>query len=162
MVLNYLSDSASSISLGEFFQLLGNSHSPILILTILLALGVVFINGWTDAPNSVATCISTRAMSAKSAIIMAAIFNFLGVLTFSLFAAGVAETISGIVDFGSLSDPASQVTNAKNSLVGLSAGMYGRRCRLGRFSLGFWYSFLRITRFDCWFDWRLFCYDGTR
>lgn len=125
MVLNYLSDSASSISLGEFFQLLGNSHSPILILTILLALGVVFINGWTDAPNSVATCISTRAMSAKSAIIMAAIFNFLGVLTFSLFAAGVAETISGIVDFGSLSDPASQVTNAQNSLVGLSAGMVG-------------------------------------
>ena len=85
------------VTIGQLFSLLGNS--PLIVITILLALAVVFINGWTDAPNAVATCVSTRAISAKKAIIMAAIFNFIGVLIFALFAAGVAESIAGIVDF---------------------------------------------------------------
>lgn len=116
--------SVSSISLGNFFYLLG--QSPLIVITVLLALGVVFINGWTDAPNAVATCISTKAISPKRAIIMSAVFNFIGVMIFSLFAAGVADTIAGIVDYGSFqSGDASSISNAKNALVGLSAGMIG-------------------------------------
>lgn len=107
------------VTIGQFFSLL--SESPLIVITILLALGVVFINGWTDAPNAVATCISTRAISAKKAILMAAIFNFVGVLLFALFAAGVAESIAGIVDFGSLEDP----SVAKEALIGISSGMVG-------------------------------------
>lgn len=116
--------SVSSISIGNFFYLLG--QSPLIVITVLLALGVVFINGWTDAPNAVATCISTKAISPKKAIIMSAVFNFIGVMIFSLFAAGVADTIAGIVDYGSFQEgDASSISNAKNALVGLSAGMIG-------------------------------------
>lgn len=107
------------VTIGQLFSLLANS--PLIVITILLALAVVFINGWTDAPNAVATCVSTRAISAKRAIIMAAIFNFIGVLIFALFAAGVAESIAGIVDFGSLENP----LIAKEALVGISSGMVG-------------------------------------
>ncbi len=112
-------ESVNYVTIGQFFSLL--SSSPLIVITILLALGVVFINGWTDAPNAVATCISTRAISAKKAILMAAVFNFLGVLLFALFAAGVAESIAGIVDFGSLDNP----EVAKEALVGISSGMVG-------------------------------------
>lgn len=119
-----LLSSVSSITIGNFFYLL--SQSPLIVITVLLALGVVFINGWTDAPNAVATCISTKAISPKKAIIMSAVFNFIGVMLFSLFAAGVADTIAGIVDFGSFeSNDPNAIANAKNALVGLSAGMIG-------------------------------------
>ena len=107
------------VTIGQFFSLL--SSSPLLVVTILLALGVVFINGWTDAPNAVATCISTRAISPKKAIVMAAVFNFIGVMLFALFAAGVAESIAGLVDFGDLTS----AENAKDALVGISSGMVG-------------------------------------
>lgn len=117
----------NALSIGEFFQLI--SHSPLILITILISLGVVFINGWTDAPNAVATCISTRALSAKKAIILSAVFNFIGVLLFSLFAAKVADTIAGIVDFGNFDhNDSNSISNAKNALVGLSAGMVGVVC----------------------------------
>ncbi|MBO5139321.1 MAG: inorganic phosphate transporter, partial [Peptococcaceae bacterium] len=55
---------------------------------------------WTDAPNAIATCVSTRAISVRKAIIMAAIFNFLGVLIMTSVNASVAFTIYNMVDFG--------------------------------------------------------------
>ena len=58
------------------------------------------MNGWTDAPNAIATCVSTRAISVRKAIIMAAIFNFLGVLIMTSVNASVAFTIYNMVDFG--------------------------------------------------------------
>ncbi len=51
--------------------------NPLLAVTVALTLGVILVNGWTDAPNAIATCVSTRAMRAPTAIIMAAVFNFL-------------------------------------------------------------------------------------
>lgn len=67
-----------------------------LILVLLLVLGAEFVNGWTDAPNAIATTVSTRALSPLLAVIMAAIFNLLGVL---LSGVAVATTIgTGIVD----------------------------------------------------------------
>ena len=70
------------------------------MVTTLLTLGVIFVNGWTDAPNAIATCITTRCMEARSAIITSAIFNFLGVLVMTHINSSVAATISNIVDFG--------------------------------------------------------------
>ena len=58
------------------------SSNPILCITVLLTLGVIFVNGWTDAPNAIATCITTRCMRVRSAILMSAVFNFLGVLIY--------------------------------------------------------------------------------
>lgn len=71
-----------------------------LIITIVLVIGVIFVNGWTDAPNAIATAISTRVLRPKTAIRLAVVMNFLGALVMTLFNAQVAETISNIVSFG--------------------------------------------------------------
>ena len=76
------------------------ASNPVLLITVILTLGVIFVNGWTDAPNAIATCVSTRAMGPRAAIMMAAVFNFLGVLVMTLINATVAETIYNMVDFG--------------------------------------------------------------
>jgi PiT family inorganic phosphate transporter len=75
-------------------------------VTVIVTLGVVLVNGWTDAPNAIATCVSTRAMGVRAAIVMAAVFNFLGVFVMTAISAGVAETIYKMVDFGGNSDTA--------------------------------------------------------
>lgn len=54
-----------TISLSEF--LAAACREPGSGRTVALTLGVVLVNGWTDAPNAIATCVSTRAMSARSA-----------------------------------------------------------------------------------------------
>ena len=87
---------------------------PTLIVTSILTLAVILVNGWTDAPNAIATCVSTRAMRPRPAIIMAAIFNFLGVLVMTLINKKVAETIYNMVDFGG---------DAHEALVALCAAM---------------------------------------
>ena len=66
--------------------------SPVLAVTVVLTLGVILVNGWTDAPNAIATCVSTRAIGPKAAILMAAFFNFLGVFVMTMFNASVAST----------------------------------------------------------------------
>ncbi len=66
-----------------------------LIVVLLLVLAAEFVNGWTDAPNAIATVISTRVLSPFQAVAMAAIFNILGAL---LTGTTVAATIGkGIV-----------------------------------------------------------------
>lgn len=66
-----------------------------LIVVLLLVLGAEFVNGWTDAPNAIATTVSTRALSPRAAVLMAAVLNLLGVLS----GTAVAKTIgSGIID----------------------------------------------------------------
>jgi inorganic phosphate transporter, PiT family len=48
----------------------------LVILTVVVALGFDFINGFHDAANSIATVVSTRVLSPKLAVIWAAFFNF--------------------------------------------------------------------------------------
>ncbi|MBE1552990.1 inorganic phosphate transporter [Sporosarcina limicola] len=65
------------------------------ILVVVFALAFDFINGFHDTANAIATSVSTRALKPRTAILMAAIMNFVGALTFT----GVAKTISkDIVD----------------------------------------------------------------
>lgn len=86
-----------TIRLSEFIsQLIRN---PALAVTVVLTLGVILVNGWTDAPNAIATCVSTRAIRPKHAILMAAIFNFFGVLLMTAINSTVAMTIYNMVDF---------------------------------------------------------------
>ena len=75
-------------------------HNPMLMVSSILILAVILVNGWTDAPNAIATCVSTRAIGVRKAIIMAAIFNFFGVLVMTSLNASVAMTIYNMVDFG--------------------------------------------------------------
>ena len=100
------------ISFVEFLEQI-ISNTPLLIITV-LTLGVILVNGWTDAPNAIATCVSTRSLSPKKAIIMAAIFNFLGVFVMTLVNATVVQTIYNMVDFGS---------NSQQALIALAAAM---------------------------------------
>ncbi len=93
-----------TISLVDFLGQL--AQSPALIITVLLTLGVVLVNGWTDAPNAIATCVSTKSMSPKAAILMAAVFNFLGVFVMTMVNKSVAATIYNMVDFGASSGDA--------------------------------------------------------
>ena len=86
------------ISLASFLQQV--TSNPVLAITVVLTLGVIFVNGWTDAPNAIATCVTTRCMRVRSAIIMSAICNFFGVLSMTHINASVASTISNMVDFG--------------------------------------------------------------
>ncbi len=86
-----------TITLSEFLsQLIRN---PVLLVTVVLTLGVILVNGWTDAPNAIATCVSTRAIGPRAAILMAAVFNFLGVLVMTTINSTVAQTIYNMVDF---------------------------------------------------------------
>ena len=86
------------VSLSHFLAQM--AASPVLTVTVLLTLGVIFVNGWTDAPNAIATCISTRCMRVRPAILLSAVFNFLGVLVMTHINSSVASTISNMVDFG--------------------------------------------------------------
>ncbi len=65
----------------------------------MLVMGVVFVNGWTDAPNAIATCVTTRAMSWRAAFGMAAGMNLLGTVTTSLLIPQVAVTVYRSVGF---------------------------------------------------------------
>ncbi|MEI7667428.1 MAG: inorganic phosphate transporter [Erysipelotrichaceae bacterium] len=72
--------------------------SPILIFALILVCCSIFVNGWTDAPNAIATVVSTRVLHPKAAIILGAVFNFLGVF---LMGTAVATTTASIVSIGS-------------------------------------------------------------
>lgn len=101
------------LNLSELLS--GMMSSPALLITVLLVLGVVFVNGWTDAPNAIATCVTTRCLSVKGSILMSAVFNFLGVLIMTMVNGKVAATISNMVDFGD---------NSNGALVALCAAMF--------------------------------------
>ena len=101
------------VSFMSFLQSV--TSSPVLLITVLLTLGVIFVNGWTDAPNAIATCITTRCMSTRSAIWMSAIFNFLGVFVMTQINSSVESTISNMVDFGG---------NTREALIALCAALF--------------------------------------
>ena len=75
-------------------------HNPILLIVSVFVIGLMIVNGMTDAPNAIATCISTRAIKPKAAVIMASIFDFMGVLIMTLVSSKVASTMTNLVDFG--------------------------------------------------------------
>ncbi len=101
-----------TITLQQFITQLFSS--PALAVVVVLTLAVILVNGWTDAPNAIATCVSTRAMAPGPAILMAAVFNFLGVFMMTMVNATVAETIYKMVDFSG---------NTQEALVALCAAM---------------------------------------
>ncbi|UFS72383.1 inorganic phosphate transporter [Geomonas sp. RF6] len=67
----------------------------LMIAVIVAALAFDYINGFHDTANAIATCVSTRALSVRSAIIMAAGLNFVGAMISTKVAATIGK---GIVD----------------------------------------------------------------
>ena len=67
----------------------------LIVLVVILALAFDYINGFHDTANAIATVVSTRVLSPRTAIIMAAVLTFVG----AMVAQNVAKTIaSGLVD----------------------------------------------------------------
>lgn len=83
-------------------------------LTVFITLAVAFVNGWTDAPNAIASSIATRCLSMRKAVILAAVFDFAGAIVMGLVSGRVTKTVIGIADFG---------TDNKTASVALCAAM---------------------------------------
>lgn len=67
----------------------------ILLAVVILALAFDYVNGFHDAANAIATVVSTRALTPRQAVLLAAALNFAGAFMFE----GVAKTIAkGLVD----------------------------------------------------------------
>ncbi len=98
------------------FYVKGGKMSLAFIVSIVLVLGVIFVNGWTDAPNAIGTAVATRVLRPRTAIIVAVIFNFLGVLLMTFISSKVADTITKMVNFGN--------SAGNEPLVALAAAMF--------------------------------------
>lgn len=83
----------------------------VLTLALLVALATVliaeFINGWTDAPNVIATVVSTGVLSPRTAIAMAVVLNTIGAMAGTAVAATVGK---GIVQPSAMTLPAITAT----------------------------------------------------
>lgn len=84
----------------------------LVVVVVVLALGFDYTNGFHDAANAIATSVSTRALTPRTALLMAAVMNLVG----AMLGVGVAETIgSGIID----------APQGHNGLVVVLAGLIG-------------------------------------
>ncbi len=72
-----------------------NGNSFLLMLILI----TVFLNGATDAVNSIASCVGTKCMKMSSATVMSAVFNCLGVIIMGHFFTSVADTFGTLVSF---------------------------------------------------------------
>jgi inorganic phosphate transporter, PiT family len=80
-------------------------------VVLLLVLGAELVNGWTDAPNAIATVVGTRALTPRQALVVATVFNTLGAFS----GTAVATTIgTGIVDPSVIS-----ITTVGAAMVGI-------------------------------------------
>jgi PiT family inorganic phosphate transporter len=83
-----------------------------IIVVIITAMGFNYTNGFHDAANAIATSVSTRALTPRVALAMAAVFNLLG----SFLGSKVAKTVgSGIIE----------LPEGKSSLVVVFAALVG-------------------------------------
>lgn len=63
-------------------------------IIVFLALAFDFINGFHDTANSIATSVSTKALSPRFAVFYAAVLNFAGALCFTGVAKSIGEKIA--------------------------------------------------------------------
>lgn len=65
-------------------------EAVLVVVVVALALGFDYTNGFHDAANAIATSVSTRALTPRVALVMAAVMNFAG----ALLGTSVADTIA--------------------------------------------------------------------
>jgi len=71
-----------------------------LIFAFAVILAFEAVNGWTDAPNVVATVVSTRVLAPMAAVVMAGVFNLLGALSGTAVATTIGKDIVNIEAIG--------------------------------------------------------------
>src|SRR3954471_10036207 len=85
----------------------------IVIAVVVVALAFDYTNGFHDAANAIATSVSTRALTPRVALILAAVMNFVG----ALLGQEVAKTVQSVLTINGVS------TNS--GLVIILAGLLG-------------------------------------
>jgi PiT family inorganic phosphate transporter len=98
------------------------NSTALAVVIIVVALGFDFTNGFHDSGNAIATTVSTRALTPRVALVMAAIMNVVG----ALISTKVASTVGG----GIISPPSGQ-----SGLVIVLAALVGAIA----WNLGTWY-----------------------
>ncbi len=73
---------------------------PSLGVVIALVVAVSVVSGATDAPNAIATAVSTRCLKPGTALAIAAVFNFVGLVAMTYISTAVAHTMFSMVNFG--------------------------------------------------------------
>ena len=106
--------SAMELTLSVFLSQAGNH--PILLGILALVIGVTIISGATDAPNAIASAVSTRCLTPGAALALAAVFNFVGLVGMTYISTAVAHTMFNMVDFSG---------NTHQALLALIAAMIG-------------------------------------
>lgn len=91
------------------------------MLVILLVCASIFVNGWTDSPNAIATVVSTRVLPPRIAIALGAVCNFFGVL---MTGSAVAATTATIVDLNAGVDGLVTLAAAQLSIVLWATGAW--------------------------------------
>lgn len=96
-------------------------------LARLLVLAVIFVNGWTDAPNAIATAVGSGALSFRRGVLLAAVCNFAGAALACLCFPAVADTIGELVFFADPQGAAAALNAALLSIVlwAVSAWRFG-------------------------------------
>lgn len=89
---------------------------PALVIILVLVIGVTLISGATDAPNAIATAVSTRCLKPGVALGLAAVFNFVGLVGMTYISTAVAHTMFNMVNFSG---------NTHQALMSLIAAMIG-------------------------------------
>lgn len=85
----------------------------IVIAVVVVALVFDYTNGFHDAANAIATSVSTRALTPRIALAMAAVMNFVG----ALLGQEVAKTVQGVLNV--------EAVSANHGLVIVLAGLLG-------------------------------------
>lgn len=67
-----------------------------LVVTFIILMAFEALNGWTDAPNAVATVVSTRVMPPMIAVSMAAVLNLIGALSGTAVATTIGKGVVNI------------------------------------------------------------------
>ena len=67
--------------------------SPVVLVILGLVLAAEFVNGWTDAPNAIATVVSTRVLSPARAVLLATGLNIVGAMSGTAVAATIGKGI---------------------------------------------------------------------
>lgn len=93
-----------------------------LLIALFAVLAAEFVNGWTDAPNAIATVISTGVMTPRQAVIMAVVLNTVGAMSGTAVAATVGK---GIVESWALTLPSITATMVSIILWGSLAARFG-------------------------------------
>ena len=72
----------------------------IVVAVVVVALFFDYTNGFHDAANAIATSVSTRALTPRIALILAAVMNFVG----ALLGQQVAKTVQSVLTIDGVSE----------------------------------------------------------